>query len=263
MSSKKSEWPEVGDLVIATVARITDYGAYATLDEYGREGLLHRSEISSSWIRNIRDFVREGQKVILKVLRVDPEKSHIDLSLRRVTKRERIEKSFAFKKERKAESLLKSASEKLGISYEELYEKAGSLIEKEFGDISTGLEKVAKDGAKVLVGIGVLENITTVLEEIAKEKIRIPRVKVRGLLTLRCMGPKGVNVVRDAILSSQKSVTARDVDVSFYVIAAPKYRVEISAENYKTAEQALQKVAETVTKSIKKMDGEGSFTREK
>ncbi len=46
------------------------------------EGLLHVSEISSSWIRNIRDFVREGQKMVLKVLRVDLEKGHIDLSLR-------------------------------------------------------------------------------------------------------------------------------------------------------------------------------------
>ena len=96
----KSEWPEVGDLVIATVKKVTDYGAYVWLDEYDKEGLLHISEISSSWIRNIRNFVREGQKVILKVLRVDEEKGHIDLSLRRVTKRERIEKRMMWKRER-------------------------------------------------------------------------------------------------------------------------------------------------------------------
>ena len=84
---KRPEWPEVGDLVIVTVNRITDYGAYVTLDEYGKEGLLHVSEVASSWVRNIRDFVREGQKTVLKVLRVDTEKGHVDISLRRVTMR--------------------------------------------------------------------------------------------------------------------------------------------------------------------------------
>ena len=81
MAEHKPEYPEVGDLVIATIESVTTYGAYARLDEYNKQGLLHVSEISSSWIRNIRDYVREGQKTVLKVLRVDPEKGHVDLSL--------------------------------------------------------------------------------------------------------------------------------------------------------------------------------------
>ena len=98
MAERKPQWPENGDLVIATIETVTDYGAYAKLDEFDKRGLLHVSEISSSWIRNIRDFIRENQKVVLKVLRVDHEKGHIDLSLRRVTKRERIEKIMVLEK---------------------------------------------------------------------------------------------------------------------------------------------------------------------
>lgn len=74
MSERKPELPEVGDLVIAKIESVTDYGAYAKLDEYSKRGLLHVSEISSFWIRNIPDFVRENQKMSLKVLRVDVEK---------------------------------------------------------------------------------------------------------------------------------------------------------------------------------------------
>ena len=44
MSEHKPEWPEVGDLVIATIESVMDYGAYANLDEYKR-GFLHISEI--------------------------------------------------------------------------------------------------------------------------------------------------------------------------------------------------------------------------
>src|SRR3972149_9371406 len=133
MAERKPEYPEIGDLVIATIETVTDYGAYAKLDEYDKRGLLHVSEISSSWIRNIRDFVREGQKMVLKVLRVDSEKGHVDLSLRRVTKRERIEKVMLFKKDRKAEALLKGVAEKTGLPYQEIYAKAGALVEAEYG----------------------------------------------------------------------------------------------------------------------------------
>lgn len=46
MAERKSQWPEVGDLVIATMDKVTTYGAYAKLDEYEKQGLLHVSEIS-------------------------------------------------------------------------------------------------------------------------------------------------------------------------------------------------------------------------
>ena len=193
MVIRRAEWPEVGDLVVATVRRIVDYGAYVYLDEYGKEGLLHISEISSSWIRNIRDHVREGQKLVLKVLRVNPEKGHVDLSLRRVTKRERIEKIYLWKRERKAESLLRSAAEKLGLSPEEIYEKVGAILEEKFGGIYDGLEELVRSGAKALADTNIPEEIVKVLEEIAREKIKIPTVRIKGLFELQCYKPNGVN----------------------------------------------------------------------
>ncbi len=50
MAERKPEWPEAGDLVIATIETVTDYGAYAKLDEYRKSGLLAVSEISSGKI---------------------------------------------------------------------------------------------------------------------------------------------------------------------------------------------------------------------
>jgi len=263
MALRKPEWPEVGDLVIATVARITDYGAYVELDEYGKEGLLHISEVSSSWVRNIRDFVREGQKVVLKVLRVDAEKRHVDLSLRRVTKREKREKTLSWKKDRKAESLLRNASEKLNIPLEEVYEKAGTLIEKEFGEIYEGLEKTAKEGVDVLLKLGVPEDIAATLEEIAKEKIRIPMVKVKGILELQCTKPNGASLIKEALLSAQKIQDLQGTKVRIYVVAPPRYRIEVLAEDYTKGENVLKKATETALKNIAKVGGQGAFRREK
>ncbi|KPV61491.1 MAG: Translation initiation factor 2 subunit alpha [Candidatus Bathyarchaeota archaeon BA1] len=263
MALKKSDWPEVGDLVIATVERIMDYGAYASLDEYAKEGLLHISEVSSGWVRNIRDFVREGQKVVLKVLRVNAERGHVDLSLRRVTGQERREKILSWKRARKAESLLRSASEKLKIPIEEIYAKAGTLIEEKFGGVYEGLERTAKEGLDVLLGIGVPKDMAVTLAEVAKEKIRIPMVKIKAILELQCAKPNGVTLVRDALLSAQKIKKPQGAKVHVYVVAPPKYRIEVLAEDYKEAERILQEVAETALKNITRFGGQGAFKREK
>lgn len=262
MEQKKIEWPEEGDLVIATVKSITDYGAYVALDEYQKEGLLHVSEVSSGWVRNIRNFVREGQKLVLKVLRVDAEKGHIDLSLRRVTQRERKEKILLWKKERKADSLLRSASEELKISPQEIYEKVGTILEKEFGGIYEGLEKTAREGAEILLKSGIPEKTATVIEKIAKEKIKVPMVKVKGTVSLQCPKANGVNLIRDSLLGAQK-IESKGAKIYTYVVAPPKYRVVVSAADYKEAEELLDRVTEAVIKNIEKVGGQGTFKREK
>ncbi len=258
----KREWPQAGDLVVATVRRITHYGAYVSLDEYGKEGLLHISEISSTWVRNIRDFVREGQKVVLKVLRVDRERGQVDLSLRRVSKREKREKLLYWKRDKKAEGLLRSVSERLKVPFEEIYEKAGAIIEKEFG-LYEGLEKTAKEGADVLLELGVPKNMAAALAEIAKEKIKMPMVKIRGTLEMQCTKPNGVILIRKALLSAQQIGKPQGVGVDVWMVAAPRYCIEVSAENYKEAERVLQRAVETALKDISKAGGRGSFEREK
>jgi translation initiation factor 2 subunit 1 len=258
----KQEWPEAGDLVIATIQSVTDYGAYANLDEYNKQGLLHISEISSSWIRNIRDFVREGQKAVLKVLRVDVEKRHIDLSLRRVTKREKIEKMMSYKKERKAEALLRSVAEKVRMSPEEIYEKVGAIVEKEFG-LYEGFEKAVKEGTEVLTKIGVPEELANAFTEVGQERIHVSMVKVKGTVEVSCDKPNGVKIIQEAFLNAKKAEKSRDAKLRFYVVATPKYAIEVLADNYKHAEEVLQKVAENVVSNVNKAGGHGVFKREK
>ncbi len=261
--AKKAEWPEGGDLVLASVQRITDFGAYVTLDEYGKEGLLHVSELSSGWVRNMRDFVREGQKVVLKVLRVNAEKGHVDLSLRRVSRRERREKVVAWKRDRKADSILRSVSDKLKMPPEELYAKAETLLVEKFGGSYEGLETAAREGAEPLVKAGLPQDLATALTEVAKEKIKLRLVKIKGTLELQCMKPKGALQIRDALLNAQKIEIPEGAKINLYVVATPKYAIEVQAEDYKEAEKVLQSAADTAIKTITKAGGTGAFQRTK
>ncbi|MFA7396855.1 MAG: translation initiation factor IF-2 subunit alpha [Crenarchaeota archaeon] len=262
MSEQKLEYPEPGELVMATIKTVMDYGVYADLDEYKKRGFLHISEISSARIRNIRDFVRENQKMVLKVLRVNTEKGHIDLSLRRVTKRERTEKVKSWKKDRKGDALLYVIAERTGLTREEVYQKVGAILEEKYG-LYDGFEMALKEGTSALVQLNIPEDLANAVFQVAEERIKVKTVKVWGILEMRCPRPNGVKCIQEAFKSAKKVHKTKDSTIDFSVIAAPKYRVVVSADNWKRAEEILSKISEGVIANIRNAGGFGEFKRGK
>jgi translation initiation factor 2 subunit 1 len=262
METKKSEWPEIGELVIGTVKRIVPYGAYVTLDEYNdKEGLLHISEVASTWIRNIRNHVREGQKVVLKSLRVDAQKGHVDLSLRQVSGRERKTKMLRWKREKRAKGILKMIADRHNMTFEEIYEKVGLRMEDQFGGLYDGFVESAEKGEKVLLDAGIQDKYAKDITVEAKSKIKVPRVEVRGILELSNTKPNGAEILREAFMKAKKTKKPRNVSVKFYVVGSPKYRVEVTARNYKEAERVLERAVETTIQTLESNGGQGSFKR--
>ena len=73
---------EVGQILEGTVSGITKFGAFILLPD-GSTGMVHISEIDDSYVKDINDFLKQNEKVKVKVLAVD-EKGKISLSIRRV-----------------------------------------------------------------------------------------------------------------------------------------------------------------------------------
>jgi translation initiation factor 2 subunit 1 len=262
MSDNEIYLPENGELVIGTVVRVVHYGAYATLDEYNDvEGLLHISEVSSSWVKNIREHVREGQKTVLKVLRVDHAKLHVDLSLRQVSDRERREKLLHWKQENRGKQLLNLAAEKMKITHEEAYEKIGKLIENTYGNIYLGLEKAVEIGQQALDKSGIPSDWANTLTELAVSNIKISHVKIRGNLELTSTKPNGVDILKGVFAKAIGIKKPQGSSIKLYTIGAPRYRIEITAEDYKQAEKLLDRVVQRTLKFIKSEGGEGKFSR--
>jgi translation initiation factor 2 subunit 1 len=179
-----------------------------------------------------------------------------------VTKRERIEKMMNWKKERKAEALLRDVSEKAKLPVNEVYEKAGTLIEEQYG-LYEGFEKAVKEGAEALTKIGVPEDLANAFVEVAQERIHVQMVKVKGIAEISCMKPNGVKIIKEAFANAKKAEKSKDAKLRFYVVAAPKYCIEAFSDNYKCAEDVLQRVAQSVVSNIDKAGGHGIFRREK
>lgn len=77
----------VGSLVTGRVARLVDFGAFVRLDD-GIEGLIHVSELSDRRVAHPRNVLQEGEDVTVRVLRVEPERRRIGLSLRQAAQPE-------------------------------------------------------------------------------------------------------------------------------------------------------------------------------
>ncbi len=78
---------EKGRIVKGTVTGIESYGVFVSLDEY-YSGLIHISEISHGFVRNINDFVNIGDVIYVKIIDVDEEQSHLKLSIKDIVYRQ-------------------------------------------------------------------------------------------------------------------------------------------------------------------------------
>ena len=73
---------EVNQLVIGKVTQLANFGAFARIED-GIEGLVHVSELSEQRISHPRQYVSEGQDLLLRIIRIDPQRRRMGLSLRR------------------------------------------------------------------------------------------------------------------------------------------------------------------------------------
>ncbi len=72
---------QVGEIISGCVTGIESYGIFVSLDEY-YSGLIHISEISEKFVRNINDYVKIGETIRAKVLEIDDEDCHVKLSIK-------------------------------------------------------------------------------------------------------------------------------------------------------------------------------------
>ncbi|MBW2981262.1 translation initiation factor IF-2 subunit alpha [Candidatus Woesearchaeota archaeon] len=255
MLYKKEGFPDDDELVLCTVTAVHGHSVFAKLDEYDKTGMIHISEVSPGRIRNIRDYVVEGKKIVCKVLKIDKKKEHIDLSLRRVNEGQKRKKTNEIKQEQKAEKIIEGIAKNLNIDVKELYDKIGNKVFEKyeylhecFNDIIIG-----KTGLKKL---GVEEELAEEVTEIVKERIKPPEVCIKGVLKLVSYDPDGIDIVKAAL----KKAVGENIDVTYR--GAGDYNVIVNAPNYKEAEKILENSIDKVTRYMEKKKGIVSFRKE-
>ena len=261
--SSDLELPEQGEIVVATISKIIDHGAYVTLDEYdGMQGFLHISEVAPGWIRSVGKFVREGEKKVLLVKKVNPGRSDIDLSLKQVSADQRKKKLLEVKREEKGRTLMRSIADKAELSEADrervedlLYSKYDSLFDAFMGIATRGGVEVVKD-------LGIPGRTLEVIKEVCA-KIKLPSVQVRGVMEITSPAPNGVEIIKKTLQdASGYGDGGGDIKVEITYLGAPKYRLGITAPDFKAAEKAIKPIIAGIQQSIEKKRGAFKFDRE-
>ena len=247
--------PEQGEIILATVTKVMDHGAYVTLDEYDDiQGFLHISEIAPGWIRSVSRFVKDGEKKVLLVKKV--KSNDIDLSLKQVSKDQKKQKLKEVKKYEKGKTLLENLQEKTKSTDEEI-EKIEDKMYTQFDSVYDGFMEIARNGISIIADLKLTKKITTALEEICS-KIKLPSVEIRGIMEITNNKSNGVEIIKKTLLDIIKKDSTMDITY----LGAPKYRISITSEDFKSAEKSLKPIIEEIQKNIEKKKGLFKFTRE-
>ena len=260
--SEQVNAPQEGELVVVTVKNVKQNGVYVDFDEYpGIEGFIFIGEIASGWVKNIRAFVRDGQRLICKVMRTKKDGSSLELSLKSVSEERRRDRLQEWKNEQRSLQLLKVLGEKVGWSESERDSTGEDLISA-FGTLYSSFEEAAMNESSI-IDAGFEGDWISEFVETAIANIIPPFVEIRGICSIEIGGPKGVEAIKEALSEAESHADLEnEISVNCYYDGAPKYRIEIKAPDYKLAESAWLTATNTLISSVKSNQGTAEIERQ-
>ena len=258
MLLNKSGFPEEDELVICTVTTVHFHSVFVKLDEYEKSGLIHISEISPGRIRNIRDYVTEGKKIVCKVLNIDQDKGHIDLSLRRVNESQKRNKVNEVKKEQAAEKMVEFSAKKLNLDPQELFKQIFEKTQENYPSVYSFFEAIVK-GSASLKDIGLTKEADETLTTLIKDRIIPQKIKISGKLKLVSYDSNGLDIIKKSLIDAN-NVDKDKIRIRYE--GTGSYNITVESDNYKDAEGVLEKATSTAIDFVKKNKGVAEFVRQ-
>ena len=218
------------DLVLCTVKSVEGTTVFLELDSE-EKGSMTLSEVAPGRIRNIREFIIPGKKIVCKVLRVYSD--HVELSLRRVTGKERelvLEKD---KKEKTLSLILKPV----------LKEKTMQILKKieEKFDLSEFLDKVRANPE--IIEPFVSKSESELLKKLFVEKKEKPK-EIKRIIIVKSIDPSGINIIKQ-ILQTDKA--------SIHYLGSSKFQISVTNSNFKHANAKIDAILGEMKDKAKKL----------
>jgi len=219
---------EEGQIILCTVKNIEGTAVFCKIEDYGKEATLVTSEVAPGRIRNLRDYVSPGRKIVCKILRIE-NSGNIHLSLRRVTAKEKRELMESYEKERNLAATLKT-----------ILKDAENIIKKikQESSLVEFLEKV-KQEPKLLDELMSGEEAEKLLKILNEKKEK--EVIVKKKFSLKSEAEDGIVRIKK-ILPEDKNIT---------YLAAGRFSLEIKNKDYKDANIKLQQILQDIEKKAK------------
>ena len=226
---------EEGQLVLCTVDKIIGTTVFVKVNNYGIEGTITTSEIAPGRIRNLRDYVVPGKKIVCKILSI--RENGVHLSLRRVKPNERKELLEKLEKENSYRAILKTV-----LGKEKSEDIAGKILEET--SIFEFFEEI-KRNPKVLEKYVSKEESEKIIKIIESKKEKPKEIKQAFKLSSKASN--GIVLIKKIISDSCNNSNCK---VSY--LAAGKYSISIIGEDFKKINNELNQVLDKIESLAKK-----------
>ena len=234
----------VGSIYICDVRKLLQHGIIVGIDDSDNEGFVHISELSKRWVKNVKDVARQGERIVCKLIKLDPQS--IELSAKRVTDNE--------KKQALKEWSLSTRTEKI---IEKIVGKdAPGLIQKikdEYGSLYGFYSAVLKSGKPVLESLKLSKTaIEGLLDFVEKTK---KRITIKTDLFIQAFDEEGVESIKRLLTKSYTN----DKNYSIKYIKAPHYLLSVNASDTKKTLSENKKILEGLEEESKKLGVELNY----
>jgi small subunit ribosomal protein S1 len=181
-----------GQLVEGTITKLTEFGAFARLKGDAIEGLVHVSELSDDRVAHPKEVVKEGETLTLRIIRLDPHRRRMGLSLKSVAKAEYADLDWQVERAAMLEEEHEAEAESVG---EELTQAESEVIEEVPEALSAAeSEAPQSEGHEVEV------------ESEGKEEEEVAQAESEGAEA----APEAISVAESEALQTTESLSADD-----------------------------------------------------
>ncbi|VVB77015.1 Translation initiation factor 2 subunit alpha [uncultured archaeon] len=241
--------PELGEIVLVKINKIMPHGAYCELVEYKTDSYLPIGEVASGWIKNIHERIKEGQRDVAKVVFVDPSRRAIDVSLKKVSTKEKKEKITEYTLEKRAEKFFVQA---IGAAHEEA--KSADIKRRVAQKVQTYTELLERVQENKLDKDILDDDVRAAFVDIISKNIKPKSYTVAYTVELTASSGKGnIKLIRKIY----GEIEALGVEVVYE--GAPHYKIIAEGPSYavaegkiKEAQQVLQKHSDAFDITVKK-----------
>ncbi len=249
--------PEQGEIVIGKIVKVLDYGVFLELLEYeGVQGFVHISNVSSSWIKNIRNFVKEGQIRAGKVIAIDPKKNQIDISFTKISPNAQREKIEEYRQAKRCQKLIELLAEKFHEPGSKAWDEVAEPLLAKYDNLYQAFEAVLTKPEQVQEIIP--KKWFEPLKEIVEKNIEVPQKTVKGRLLVCIPGSQGVVMLKKALESGLKK-GGKGVDIIYE--GSGKYLLKSTSSDYKSAEKKLNTVVKEICESATAFGGKSEYQK--
>jgi translation initiation factor 2 alpha subunit (eIF-2alpha) len=242
-----------GELLVAEVVELGEFGAVLRSEDYEGELFLHVSEIPRRREQKLTDVIRKNQVVVVKPLKEDKAAKRLFVSLKGISRSEARSRLRAGKDERSAKAILREIIGETGLPPSAEEEIESRAVEK-FGSLSLAFRAILESGDKALTKLRVSSQVSEALKRQLESELLKKRYREKRHIEVYFTGSDGAEKLR---VLGKKYVDDKKTrsSITIRTISSPRYEIIVESKRPKEAKAVAEEVLEKIASDVKAMGG--------